>query len=48
MHALWKGKYKDVVNWIDKPFEMIGEKINATGRKNLAAALAEGNLDYAV
>ena len=25
---------------------MIGEKINPTGRKKLAAALAEGNLDY--
>jgi len=30
------------------PMTMIGEKINPTGRKLLAAALAEGNLDYVV
>lgn len=28
------------------PFVIIGEKINPTGRKKLAAALQEGNLDY--
>jgi 5-methyltetrahydrofolate--homocysteine methyltransferase len=31
-----------------RPFVVIGEKINPTGRKKLAAALQEGNLDYAV
>jgi 5-methyltetrahydrofolate--homocysteine methyltransferase len=31
---------------IDRPFVIIGEKINPTGRKKLAAALTEGNLDY--
>jgi 5-methyltetrahydrofolate--homocysteine methyltransferase len=31
---------------IDRPFIIIGEKINPTGRKKLAAALTEGNLDY--
>ncbi|MCX6039276.1 MAG: dihydropteroate synthase [Chloroflexi bacterium] len=31
---------------MDRPFVMIGEKINPTGRKKLAAALSEGNLDY--
>jgi len=30
----------------DGPFVVIGEKINPTGRKKLAAALQEGNLDY--
>jgi len=30
------------------PMTMIGERINPTGRKLLAAALAEGNLDYVV
>ncbi len=30
------------------PMTMIGEKINPTGRKLLAAALAEGNFDYVV
>ena len=46
MHTLLKGKSKDVTIGIDRPFVMIGEKINPTGRKKLAAALAEGNLDY--
>ncbi len=30
------------------PFIMIGEKINPTGRKRLAAALTDGDLDYVV
>lgn len=30
----------------DKPFVVIGEKINPTGRKRLAAALKEGNFEY--
>jgi 5-methyltetrahydrofolate--homocysteine methyltransferase len=39
---------KDVAIDTDGPFTMIGEKINPTGRKRLAAALTEGNLDYVV
>lgn len=31
-----------------RPFVVIGEKINPTGRKKLAAALEAGDLDYAV
>ena len=31
-----------------RPFVVIGEKINPTGRKKLAAALEQGNLAYAV
>jgi hypothetical protein len=46
MHTILKGKTKEVVIGIDRPFVMIGEKINPTGRKKLAAALTEGNLDY--
>jgi 5-methyltetrahydrofolate--homocysteine methyltransferase len=46
MHTILKGKSKEVVVGIDRPFVMIGEKINPTGRKKLAAALVEGNLDY--
>jgi 5-methyltetrahydrofolate--homocysteine methyltransferase len=46
MHTILKGKTKEVIIGIDRPFVMIGEKINPTGRKKLAAALAEGNLDY--
>lgn len=46
MHTVLKGISKEVIIGIDRPFVMIGEKINPTGRKKLAAALAEGNLDY--
>ena len=46
MHTTLKGKSKEVTIGIDRPFVMIGEKINPTGRKKLAAAMAEGNLDY--
>jgi 5-methyltetrahydrofolate--homocysteine methyltransferase len=46
MHTILKSKVKEVTIGIDRPFVMIGEKINPTGRKKLAAALAEGNLDY--
>ena len=33
---------------VARPFVVIGEKINPTGRKKLAAALEQGNLAYAV
>ena len=46
MHTILKGKSKEVTIGIDRPFVMIGEKINPTGRKKLAAALAEGNFEY--
>src|SRR5512135_1773856 len=46
MHTTLQGKSKEVIIGIDRPFIMVGEKINPTGRKKLAAALAEGNLDY--
>lgn len=46
MHTILKGKTKEVVIGIDKPFVMIGEKINPTGRKKLAAALTDGSLEY--
>ena len=48
MHTVLKGKGKDVVIGIDKPFVMIGEKINPTGNKKLAAALKEGSYDFAL
>ena len=47
MHTLLKGTGKEVTIGIDRPFVMIGEKINPTGRKKLAAALIEGDLEYA-
>jgi 5-methyltetrahydrofolate--homocysteine methyltransferase len=46
MHTILKATTKEVIIGIDRPFVMIGEKINPTGRKKLAAALSEGNLDY--
>jgi 5-methyltetrahydrofolate--homocysteine methyltransferase len=46
MHTILKGRAKEIIIGIDRPFVMIGEKINPTGRKKLAAAFVEGNLDY--
>ncbi len=46
MHTILKSATKEVVIAPEKPFIMIGEKINPTGRKKLAAALSEGNLNY--
>jgi len=43
--TLKSGK-KEVRIGIDRPFVMIGEKINPTGHKKLAAALTEGSFDY--
>ena len=48
MHTILKSATREVIIGIDRPFVMIGEKINPTGRKKLAAALSEGNLDYAL
>jgi 5-methyltetrahydrofolate--homocysteine methyltransferase len=39
-------KTKKTILNTEGPFVVIGEKINPTGRKKLAAALQEGNLDY--
>ena len=44
MHTILKGSGKEVTIGIDKPFVMIGEKINPTGNKKLAAALQSGDL----
>ena len=46
MNTVLRGTTKEVVIGIDHPFVMIGEKINPTGRKKLAAAMTEGNFDY--
>lgn len=48
MHTILKGKSKSVTIGIDRPFVMIGEKINPTGNKKLAAALTEGNYEFAL
>ena len=41
-----KSNKKEVKIGFDRPFVMIGEKVNPTGHKKLAAALTEGNFDY--
>lgn len=46
MRTILNSKSKEVVIGIDRPFVIIGEKINPTGNKKLAAALTEGNLDF--
>jgi 5-methyltetrahydrofolate--homocysteine methyltransferase len=46
MHTILKSGKREVTIGIDKPFVIIGEKINPTGSKKLAAALQEGNLDF--
>lgn len=46
MRTILKGATKQVVIGSDQPFVIIGEKINPTGRKKLAASLREGDLDY--
>ncbi|MBI3760345.1 MAG: methyltetrahydrofolate cobalamin methyltransferase, partial [Chloroflexi bacterium] len=38
-------KTKTVIIGLDRPFTIIGERINPTGRKMLAAEMAAGNLD---
>lgn len=46
MQTIVRGKTKQVKITTDGPMTLIGEKINPTGRKKLAAALQEGNLEY--
>jgi 5-methyltetrahydrofolate--homocysteine methyltransferase len=46
MQTLVCGKSKQVRIDREGVFTIIGEKINPTGRKKLAAALLEGNMDY--
>ena len=46
METILKSEQKQVKISFDSPFIIIGEKINPTGRKKLAAALKEGDYDY--
>lgn len=46
MQTILKSATKEVLIGIDKPFVIIGEKINPTGHKKLAAALQENNFEY--
>lgn len=46
MDTIIKSETKEVKISINSPFVVIGEKINPTGRKKLAAALKQGDFDY--
>lgn len=46
MYTVLKSSTKEVVIGADKPFVMIGEKLNPTGLKKLGQALVERNFDY--
>ena len=39
---------KEVIIGFDQPFCVIGERINPTGRKKLAAEMVEGNFDTVI
>ncbi len=44
-HTVVASSTKEVIIGFDKPFCVIGERINPTGRKKLAAEMMEGNFD---
>jgi 5-methyltetrahydrofolate--homocysteine methyltransferase len=46
METILKSDNKEATVSFDAPFTIIGEKINPTGRKKLAAALKAGDYDY--
>lgn len=46
MKTILRSEKKTMAIETDGPFIMIGEKINPTGRKKLAAALSQGDYDY--
>lgn len=46
MHTILKSNSKEITIGEDKPFVIIGEKINPTGIKKLGQALVEQNFDY--
>jgi 5-methyltetrahydrofolate--homocysteine methyltransferase len=48
MDTILQGRSKTVVIGADKPFCVIGERINPTGRKKFAAELREGDLSTVV
>lgn len=47
-HTIVSSATKEVVIGFDRPFVLIGERINPTGRKKLAAEMAEGNFETVV
>ena len=45
METILKSEKQEVTISFDAPIVVIGEKINPTGRKMLAAAIKDGNYD---
>ena len=46
MGTIIKSDSKEVIISNDRPFVIIGEKINPTGRKKLASALKDGDYEF--
>src|SRR5574342_125635 len=46
MYTILKSNTREVVIGADKPFVIIGEKLNPTGLKKLGQALVDQNFDY--
>ena len=46
MHTILKSNTREVIIGAERPFVMIGEKLNPTGLKKLGQALVEQNFDY--
>jgi len=46
MHTILKSNSKEVTIGVDRPFVIIGEKINPTGIKKLGQALVDQSFDY--
>ncbi|HEX5836781.1 MAG TPA: dihydropteroate synthase [Anaerolineales bacterium] len=46
MHTILKSNTKEVIIGAERPFVMIGEKLNPTGLKKLGLALVEQNFEY--
>ena len=47
-HTLIASATKEIIIGFDQPFCVIGERINPTGRKKLAAEMVEGNFDTVI
>lgn len=48
MHTILKSSSQEIIIGIDKPFVIIGEKINPTGMKKLGQALVDNNMEYVI
>ena len=48
MYTVLKSETIEVTIGIDRPFVIIGEKLNPTGMKKLGQALVDGNMEYVI